>query len=94
MNKIKLILICREVDKSTGEIAAYEIPRGEEDLADKFYILQLREALNPELKYFVTTEENFEENEERILSGLRRGRISKELLVDLKVVAIRDCGIG
>ena len=47
-----MIVICREVNKSTGEIAIYPI---EKEVTDNLIIcLKARARLNEELRYFVT----------------------------------------
>ena len=53
MNTTEMMVICREVDRATGEIAVY---RTETEVTESLiFKLRLRARLNPELQYFVTT---------------------------------------
>lgn len=47
-----MLVICREVDKNSGEIAVY--PLEVMVTGNMLAILSLRARLNPELRYFVT----------------------------------------
>lgn len=47
-----MLVICREVDKSSGEIAVY--PLKVEVTGNMLAKLSIRAQLNPELRYFVT----------------------------------------
>lgn len=48
-----IVVICREVNRTTGEVAVYEVRTGTVDdhLLTK---LSIRSRYNPELRYFVT----------------------------------------
>lgn len=82
----KMICLCREVNKETGEIAAYPINA---EVTDRLlFMLSIRQRANPELRYFVTLRENFDENEGSILEHLRRRTITDRLLTALNVAAI------
>lgn len=49
----KLIIICREVDKTSGKIAVYPLSvMVDEQLTLK---LSIRQRLNPELRYYATS---------------------------------------
>lgn len=81
-----MICLCREIDKETGEIAVYSINA---DVTDRLLcMLNIRQRANPELRYFVTLRENFDENEEMILKRLRQKKVTDRLLTDLNIVAI------
>lgn len=81
-----LICICREIDKATGDIAAYSINA---EVTDQLlFALNIRQRVNPELRYFVTLRANFDGNEEIILKQLRRKNISDRLLTALNITAI------
>ena len=53
MNTTEMMVICREVDRTTGKIAVYRIET--EVTESLIFKLRLRARLNPELQYFVTT---------------------------------------
>lgn len=81
-----MICLCREIDKETGEIAVYSINA---EVTDRLLcMLNIRQWANPELRYFVTLRENFDENEEMILKRLRQKKVTDRLLTDLNIVAI------
>lgn len=58
MNTTEMMVICREVDRTTGEIAVYRIET--EVTESLIFKLKLRARLNPELQYFVTTKAHYE----------------------------------
>lgn len=81
-----LICLCREIDKSTGEIAIYSINA---EVTDRLlFCLGIRQRANPELRYFVTLAANYDANEETILKSLRRKQVTDRLLTDLNIAAI------
>ena len=53
------IVVCREVDKNTGKIAVYQIKASVTD--ELIFKLEIRARINPELQYFVTTIEEYED---------------------------------
>jgi len=53
-----LTIICREVDRSTGNIAVYEIQTEVDNRI--LTILGIRSRINPELRYFVTARVRWE----------------------------------
>lgn len=82
----KMICLCREINKETGEIAAYPIKA---EVTDQLlFMLGIRQRANPELRYFVTLRENFDENEGAILKCLRCRKITDRLLTALNIAAI------
>lgn len=74
--KSGITIVCREVDKNTGEIASYLCKRDVEDR--DIHILQLRGRLNPELDYYAirTCVADEPEELETVLSLLKRRRLS------------------
>lgn len=61
-------VICREVSKSTGEIAVYPI---EAEVTEQLlFCLQIRARVNPELRYFVTARVRWEN--ERLRESIER----------------------
>lgn len=82
----EMICVCREIDKSTGEIAVYPLKA---EVTDRLlFCLSIRQRANPELKYFVTLAENYDANEETILKQLRRKQITDRLLAVLNLVQL------
>lgn len=82
----EMICLCREINKSTGEIAVYPIKAEVTD--HLLFCFGLRQRANPELKYFVTLAENYDANEETILKQLRRKQITDRLLAVLNLVQL------
>lgn len=70
-----MIVICREVCRDTGKIAAYPLKTEVTDsLLNK---LRMRSAFNPELQYYVTLATIWDANRELIIRQLRRrGKVS------------------
>ena len=82
----KMICLCREINKETGEIAVYPI---EAEVTDQLlFALGIRQRANPELRYFVTLRANFDANEETILNQLHRKQVTDRLLTALNIAAI------
>lgn len=82
----KLICLCREINKETGEIAVYPIKA---EVTDQLlFVLGIRQRANPELRYFVTLRANFDANEETILNQLHRKQVTDRLLTALNIAAI------
>ncbi|MED9968584.1 MAG: hypothetical protein UFA98_01035 [Ruminococcus sp.] len=73
-----LAIICREVDKRTGEISTYLCKKNVTD--EDLFICKIRSTFNPELQYFVvfnSTTENWNTLED-VLSYLRHKNISEQ----------------
>ncbi len=82
----EMICVCREIDKSTGEIAVYPLKA---EVTDRLlFCLSLRQRANLELKYFVTLAANYDANEETILKQLHRKQITDRLLAALNLVQL------
>ena len=82
----EMICLCREINKSTGEIAVYPLKA---EVTDRLlFCLGLRQRVNPELKYFVTLAANYDANEETILKQLHRKQSTDRLISALNLVQI------
>ena len=81
-----LICLCREIDKATGEIAVYSI---NSEVTDRLlFMMDIRQRVNPELRYFVALRSNLDANEETIFKQLHRKQITDRLLTALNIAAI------
>ena len=82
---MKLIAICREVDKDTGKIAVYPL---ETEITDRvLHCLKIRAQFNPELRYFATTAAHFRGFGDTITSTLKRRNITKEAVARVGGIA-------
>lgn len=75
---IRLIAICREVDKDTGRIAVYKVPAELDD--HTLHCLRIRAMVNPDLRYFATTAAHFRGFEDIITAALKRRTVTKEAI--------------
>lgn len=82
----EMICVCREIDKSTGEITVY--PLKAEVTDSLLFCLGIRQRANQELRYFVTLATNYDANEETILKQLHRKKITDRLLAVLNLVQL------
>lgn len=73
-----MLVICREVDKSTGRVAVY--PINAEVTDQLLFYLGIRQRLNPELHYFVTTKAHYKGFEDVIVSVLKRRTLTDEAI--------------
>lgn len=71
---MKLVAVCREVDKDTGSIAVYKIDM--EITGAVIQQLQLRAQFNPELRYFTLTSGRWERFGAAIASILKRRTVT------------------
>lgn len=72
--KMKLIAICREVDKATGRIAVYPI---ETEINDHvLFCLRIRARANEELRYFTLVSARWERFGEVIAGILKRRTVT------------------
>lgn len=71
----KVIVICREVNRQTGQIAVYVVPME----IDEHTVVRLspRSMFNPELRYFFAYEEVYQEQKQEITAMLKRRNITK-----------------
>lgn len=72
---MKLVAVCREVDKDTGRIAVYKI--NAEITGAAIQKLQLRAQFNPELRYFALTSGRWERFGDAITSILKRRTVTR-----------------
>lgn len=68
---MKIVLLCREVDRDTGKIAVYSVGKVPGDREPLLFELSLRQVLNPELRYFAVLD-----RELRRLRKLQGGTIT------------------
>ena len=73
--RLKLVAICREIDKDTGCIEVY--PLDMEINGTVIRKLQLRAQFNPELRYFTLTSGRWERFGDVITSILKRRTITR-----------------
>lgn len=72
---MKLVAICREVDRDTGKIAVYLVNGELDDHAING--IRIRAAVNPELRYFTLMAERWERYGEAITGVLKRRVLTK-----------------
>ena len=72
---MKLVAICREVDRDTGRIAVY--PLNVKIDGNVITQLQFRAKLNPELRYFTLTSGRWERYGAAITGILKRRTVSR-----------------
>lgn len=72
---MKLVAICREVDRDTGRIAVY--PLNVKIDGTVIAQLQFRAKLNPELRYFTLTSGRWERYGDAITGILKRRTVSR-----------------
>lgn len=73
--RLKLIAICREIDKDTGRIAVY--PLNMEIDGAVIRQLQLRAQFNPKLRYFTLASARWERFGDVITSILKRRTVTR-----------------
>lgn len=71
---MRLVAICREVDKDTGRIAVYPINR--EINNEMVMAMKTRATLNPELRYFTLVSARWERFGDVITSILKRRTVT------------------
>ena len=72
--RMRLVAICREVDKATGRIAVYPINR--EINNEMVMAMKTRATLNPELRYFTLVSARWERFGEVIAGILKRRTVT------------------
>ena len=80
---VPIIAICREINTRTGERAVYRLDGRATN--DMLFILQM---YNPELLYFATREENWEERQPEIEYFLKKQDVSRETAEKIGLVEI------
>ena len=81
-----MVLICREINSSTGEIAVYEISDNPDN--GLIFRLSLRARLNPELTYYTTPSRSYEIQKGNILKYLKRRKLTDKKLEEYKLVKL------
>lgn len=84
--QVKISALCREVNKSTGEIISYLVKEGIDD--HDAFLMGLRARANPELEYFATLIDPEEEDFEDALSMLKEREPDYEALKIIGVVKL------
>lgn len=70
----KVIVICREVNRQTGQIAVYVVPM---EIDEHTVVrLSLRSMFNPELRYFFAYEEVYQEQKRGTDTLLQAGQLA------------------
>ena len=72
--RMKLVAVCREVDRDTGRIAVY--PLKMEMTGDTVRALQVRARVNTELRYFTMTAGRWEKYGTAITGILKRRTVT------------------
>ena len=72
--RMRLIAICREVDKNTGRIAVYPLEKEMDDMT--VTALKIRATMNPELRYFALVSTRWERFGAAITSILKRRTVT------------------
>lgn len=72
--RMRLVAICREVDKDTGRIAVYPINR--EINNEMVMALKVRATMNPELRYFTLVSTRWERFGDVITGILKRRTVT------------------
>ncbi|WP_217958126.1 hypothetical protein [Acutalibacter muris] len=72
--RMRLIAVCREVDKDTGRIAVYPLDMAIDGRVVK--CLQIRAQMNPELRYFTLVSARWERFGAAITSILKRRTVT------------------
>lgn len=84
--QVKISALCREVNKSTGEIISYLVKEGIDD--HDAFLMGLRSRANPELEYFATLMDSKDEDFEDALSMLKEREPDYEFLKVIGVVRL------
>ena len=80
MGESGVTIVCREIDKNTGKIAAYVCKKDVEDR--DLFLCSIRARCNPELRYYAirTCVANNEGYLEEVLSLLKRRNLTDEAI--------------
>ena len=73
--RLKLLAVCREVDKESGRISVY--PLDLEITSEILTGLKMRAQFNPELRYFTTTTARWDRYGEVMAGILKRRTVSR-----------------
>lgn len=75
-----MAIVCREVDRDSGRIAAYLVKKNADD--DDLFVLAIRGRVNPELRYYAILNSLADDQEELedLLGTLKSRSINDETL--------------
>ena len=73
--RLKLLAVCREVDKESGRVSVY--PLDLEITSEILTSLKMRAQFNPELRYFTTTTARWDRHGEVMAGILKRRTVSR-----------------
>lgn len=73
--RLKLLAVCREVDKESGRVSVY--PLDLEITSEILASLKMRAQFNPELRYFTTTTTRWDRYGEVMAGILKRRTVSR-----------------
>ena len=73
--RLKLLAVCREVDKESGRVSVY--PLNLEITSEIITSLKMRAQFNPELRYFTTTTARWDRYGEVMAGILKRRTVSR-----------------
>lgn len=73
--RLKLLAVCREVDKESGRVSVY--PLDLEITSEILASLKMRAQFNPELRYFTTTTARWDRYGEVMAGILKRRTVSR-----------------
>lgn len=86
---MKIVLLCREVDRDTGKIAVYSVGKVPGDRESLLFELSLRQRLNPELRYFAVLDREYQLNKAEIEEVLRSSELpGKEALSSYGIACV------
>ena len=83
--RLKLLAVCREVDKESGRVSVY--PLDLEITSEILTGLKMRAQFNPELRYFTTTTARWDRYGEVMAGILKRRTVSRADLENIGVSA-------
>lgn len=88
VDKKTISILCREINKETGDITSYLVKRDIDN--HEALVLKLRSRLNPELEYFATlmSQKDDAEDFEDALSLLRDREVDYDVLKSIGVVKL------
>lgn len=75
LQRMRLMVVCREVDKETGKIAVYPLKMEIDDHV--MQCLQIRARANPELRYFALVSARWERYGDVIAGILKRRSVTR-----------------
>lgn len=72
--RMRLVAVCREVDRNTGRIAVYPLDMEVDE--NVLRCLQIRARVNPELRYFTLVSTRWEQYGKAITAILARRKVT------------------